>query len=81
MPGPRCIFDGVLLPNGHVVLMGGQKVRARGCGDCASLRGGGGAPPVTPLLPLLAEPKNLQPTNQPPTDQPINQLTSQPTNP
>jgi hypothetical protein len=27
MPGPRCIFDGVLLPNGHVVLLGGQRVR------------------------------------------------------
>jgi hypothetical protein len=27
MPGQRCIFDGVLLPNGHVVLIGGQKVR------------------------------------------------------
>jgi hypothetical protein len=26
MPGPRCIFDGVLLPNGHVVLLGGQRV-------------------------------------------------------
>lgn len=26
MPGPRCIFDGVLLPNGHIVLIGGQKV-------------------------------------------------------
>ncbi|KAI8466478.1 MAG: hypothetical protein J3K34DRAFT_524480 [Monoraphidium minutum] len=30
MPGPRCIFDGVLLPNGHVVLLGGQR---RGIGD------------------------------------------------
>jgi hypothetical protein len=27
MPGPRCIMDGVLLPNGHVVIMGGQRVR------------------------------------------------------
>lgn len=26
MPGQRCIFDGILLPNGHVVLIGGQKV-------------------------------------------------------
>lgn len=26
MPGPRCIFDGTLLPNGHIVLTGGQKV-------------------------------------------------------
>ncbi|KIZ05205.1 glyoxal or galactose oxidase [Monoraphidium neglectum] len=30
MPGPRCIFDGVVLPNGHVVLIGGQQ---RGIGD------------------------------------------------
>jgi hypothetical protein len=27
MPGQRCIFDGILLPNGHVVLIGGQKVK------------------------------------------------------
>lgn len=27
MPGPRCIFDGTLLPNGHIILTGGQKVR------------------------------------------------------
>lgn len=33
MPGSRCIFDGVLLPNGHIVLMGGQKV-----GDVAVMR-------------------------------------------
>ena len=34
MPGPRCIFDGVLLRNGHVVLIGGQQVRAaRGRSD------------------------------------------------
>lgn len=31
MPGRRCIFDGVLLPNGHVVLIGGQRVRAGVC--------------------------------------------------
>jgi len=33
MPGPRCIFDGVLLPNGHVMLLGGQKV-GHGCPAC-----------------------------------------------
>jgi hypothetical protein len=27
MPGSRCIFDGTLLPNGHIILTGGQKVR------------------------------------------------------
>jgi hypothetical protein len=30
MPDRRCIFDGVLLPNGHVMLLGGQRVRGEG---------------------------------------------------
>lgn len=34
MPGPRCIFDGILLPNGHVLLLGGQKVWAPCCNAC-----------------------------------------------
>jgi hypothetical protein len=33
MPGQRCIFDGILLPNGHVVLIGGQMVRSKLVGN------------------------------------------------
>lgn len=45
MPGPRCIMDGILLPNGHVLLIGGQKVwlaeQTRACmrlTTCAGMR-------------------------------------------
>ncbi|GBF96985.1 hypothetical protein Rsub_09782 [Raphidocelis subcapitata] len=49
MPGPRCIFDGVLLPNGHVVLLGGQK---RGIGDLtnATHYNGGNEPWAQPWI-------------------------------
>jgi hypothetical protein len=38
MPDRRCIFDGVLLPNGHVMLLGGQRVS----GGVVYVCGGGG---------------------------------------
>jgi hypothetical protein len=38
MPGPRCIFDGTLLPNGHIILTGGQKVGRVGGAHCGSRR-------------------------------------------
>ncbi|KAF6264122.1 hypothetical protein COO60DRAFT_220181 [Scenedesmus sp. NREL 46B-D3] len=40
MPDQRCIFDGVLLPNGHVVLIGGQKVGLGDLTDTPAYNGG-----------------------------------------
>ncbi|WIA15217.1 hypothetical protein OEZ85_001895 [Tetradesmus obliquus] len=40
MPGQRCIFDGILLPNGHVVLIGGQKVGLGDLTDSPAYNGG-----------------------------------------
>lgn len=49
MPDKRCIFDGILLPNGHVALLGGQRL---GIGDLTNVTNynGGNQPHNEPWI-------------------------------